>query len=192
MFNPLVKKDMLKAHPRLGEIVGEREVAHLDLILRYVCIMYDPKSPVIIQEKDLNYRKQVSAELAGFNQPDDEEFLQELFAAKIDWATVIIMRFLMRFVRERKWALICALEFKYWEGVARIMKPVEKGLGGKDWDELKSIQIKATIADEAVKDIARLDTLYKEFYGEDSELENAARNHRMTPETIGKFAQVEN
>jgi hypothetical protein len=186
LFNPLTKKAMLKAYPRLSEISPAEAdtLPFFDNVLRYVCLLYDPKSPLITAEMDLNYRKSVAAELAGFDTDGDDAFLQTIYNSELEWPVSLTTRFLIRFIKQRKWAYIVALEFKFWEGIQRIMKPVEKTVGGKDWDELKSIEIKAKISDEASKDIARLDTLYKEFFNEDEALENAAKNLRVTPEMI--------
>ncbi len=177
---------MLKAYPRLKEICPDdvEDMANCDLVLRYVCFLYDPKSPLIAGERDLNYRKQVAAELAGFTLGDDDAFLQPLYASQYDWVTSLIMRFLIRFIKQRQWALICSIEMAYWEGITRIMKPIEKPTGSKDWDELKALEMKAKLKDEAEKDLRRLDTLYKNFFNEDDELEGAAKNVRITPEMI--------
>jgi hypothetical protein len=187
LFNPLIKKPMLKAYPRLSEICPAEidTLPYYDNLLRYVCLLYDPKSPLITSERDLNYRKQVAAELAGFDTDKDEDFLQPVYESKLDWATTLIMRFLIRFIKQRQWALICSIEMAYWEGIQRIMKPIEKGTGDKkDWDELKALEVKARLKDEAEKDLKRLDTLYQSFFGEDDNLENAAKNVRITPESI--------
>lgn len=186
MFPPLAKKEMVVAYPRLLEIAppDSKSLPFFDNVLRYVCMLYDPKSPLITGERDLNYRKTVAAELAGFDS-ENEEFLQELFESKLDWATTLAMRFLIRFIKQRQWALICSIEMAYWEGVQRIMRPIEKGTGDKkDYDELKALEVKAKLKDEAEKDLKRLDTLYKSFFNEDDDLENAAKNIRITPEMI--------
>lgn len=189
LFNPLVKKPMLKAYPRLSEITPHDSdtLPHFDRVIRYICFLYDPKTPLIISERDLNYRKQVAAELSGFDIEDDEEFLQPLYNSQYEWAVTLLMRFLIRFAKQRQWAYICAIEMAYWENIQRIMKPVEKGKDVKDWDELKAIEIKAKLKDEAEKDLKRLDTLYKQFFGEDDGLEEAAKNVRLTPESIHKL-----
>jgi hypothetical protein len=194
LFNPLVKKDMLAAYPRLREIEGSFDANHtlVDKVLRYICMLYDPKSPLIIGERDLNYRKTVAADLAGFDSEADDTFLQELYASTLDWTTTLVMRFLIRFIKQRQWALICSIEIAYWEGVQRIMRPIEKGIGDKkDYDELKALEVKAKLKDEAEKDLKRLDTLYKSFFNEDDDLENAAKNIRITPEMIASKTHVQ-
>lgn len=194
MFPPLVKKEMLAVYPRLREIESCFDANHIlvDKVLRYICMLYDPKSPLIAGERDLNYRKTVAAELAGFDSETEDAFLQELFDSKLDWVTTLIMRFLMRFIKQRQWALICSIEMAYWEGVQRIMRPIEKGTGDKkDYDELKALEVKAKLKDEAEKDLKRLDTLYKSFFNEDDDLENAAKNIRITPEMIASKSHVQ-
>lgn len=174
---------MIKAYPRLSEILPENSdtLPFIDNVLRYVCLLYDPKSPLILNERDLNYRKSIAAELANL----DEDFASELHDSKIEWSVEMIMRFLVRFVKQHKWALICALEAKYWEGIKRVMQPILKGDKG-DKVELQSIDIKAKISDELYKDLARLDTLWSEFFGGDRSLEDSAKNVRITPESIAR------
>lgn len=186
LFNPLVKKPMLKAYPRLSEITphDNERLPHFDRVIRYICSLYDPKSPLIISERDLNYRKQVAAELAGFDVQEDDAFLQTIYNSELEWAVTLIMRYLIRFIKQRQWALICSIEMAYWEGIQRIMKPIAKPEGSKDWDEMKALELKAKLKDEAEKDLKRLDTLYKSFFNEDDDLEDAAKNARITPEMI--------
>jgi hypothetical protein len=187
-FNPLTKKSMLKAYPRLSEITQAEadSTPFFDKVLRYISALYDPKSP-LIQERDLNYRKTVAAQLSGFDLDSDEDFLQELYTSRVEWATVLTMRFLIRFIKQRKWAFMVSIETAYWENIQRIMKPVERGEGVRDWDELKSLEIKSKLKDEAEKDLKRLDILYAEFFNEDRDLEEAAKNTRMTPESVAKL-----
>ena len=186
LFNPLVKKGMLKTYPELSEIAPDNHdtLPFFENVLRYICLLYDPKSPLITRERDSNYRKSLAAELAGFDTEGDEAFLQTIYDSSLDWVTTLIMRFLIRLVKQRQWAFICAIEMAYWEGIKRIMKPITKAEGGKEWDELKSLDLKARLKDEAEKDLRRLDTLYKEFFNEDEGLEKAAKNIRITPEMI--------
>jgi hypothetical protein len=185
LFNPLTKKPMLKAYPRLSEICPAEfdTLSYGDLMLRYVCLLYDPKSPLITSERDLNYRKQVAAELAGFDTDKDDAFLQTVYQSEEDWLVDMVMLFLIKLVKQRQWALICALEAKYWEGIKRVMQPIAKGDKG-DKEVLQSVDIKAKISDELFKDLTRLETLWSEFFGEDSGLINAAKLSRITPESI--------
>lgn len=189
LFNPMVKKPIVQLYPQILEICPEdyEGLPYFDVVLRYICLLYDSKSPLIINERELNYRKQVAAELAGFNPDHDEKFLQSLYGFEFEWVVILIMRYLMRFIKQRQWAYICAIEMAYWENIQRIMKPVEKAEKGKDWDELKAIEIKSKLKDEAEKDLRRLDMLYRQFFNDDEELEEAVKTVRMTPESVGKL-----
>jgi hypothetical protein len=175
---------MLKAYPRLAEIVPPNtdNQPHLDSILRYICLLYDPKSPLTTGERDLNYRKEVAAQLAGFNSEKDAEYLERLFDSKQEWVVAMTMKYLIRFIKQRKWAYISAVENKYWEKIARLNQPIQKA--DKESDELRAYQIVESITDSAYKDLSRLDTLYSEFFGDDEELSKTAQNIRITPEMI--------
>lgn len=184
LFNPLVKKEMLKAYPKLQEILppDSGTLPSLDNVLRYICMLYDPKSPLITGERDLNYRKTVAADLAGFDEDKDAEFLDRLFESKKEWVVGMTMKYLLRFIKQRKWAYIAAVENKYWEKIARLNQPIQKA--DKESDELRAYQIVDSITDSAYKDLSRLDTLYSEFFGDDEELSKTAQNIRITPEMI--------
>jgi len=201
MFNPLVKGKMLKEYPRLTEIIStDWNDNHIDELIRYIICVYDPKSPLAIQERDLNYRKGVAADLAGMDM-DDKEFLQSVFSCSLsltslpieeilngksgDCISDLIMRFLMRFIKSKEWAAIVIVENCFWESAKKLMEPIT----GKDSkQELEAVQKKSAIKDELDKDIARLDKYYKSFFNEDDDLELMAKK-RVTPESVARLNQ---
>jgi hypothetical protein len=183
MFNPLADQPMLEAFPRLAEIVtGEAaKEEHLDSILRYIILIYDPKSPLIFNERDINHRKGVAAQLAGFDL-DDRTYLITIYQCNNKNVVNLIIKYLTRFVKSKEWAAICAFESAYWESIAKVIEPIS---GKNSRDILTSVQIKSAIKDEIEKDIARLEKLYQKFLGEDDALiQKAAR--RISPEAIAE------
>lgn len=181
LFNPLVKDKMLSAYPSLSQIVTLEMAAVelLDEVLRYVVLLYDPKSALVIGERDLNHRKSTAAELAGFDM-DEEQLLDSIYRFDYPHLPELAMKYLMRFGKSKEWAAICAFEFKYWESIRKIMEPIAcKTIK----EELEAVQKKAMISDEIDKDIERLDKYYKNFFGSDDELEKKAKK-RVTPELV--------
>lgn len=183
MFNPLVEDYMIEAYPRLKEIIlPEWSISEIDSLLRYIILVYDPKSALAVTERDLNYRKGVAAELAGFDM-NDEAYLTSIYSCTHEFLAELIMRFLMRFIKNKEWAAIVIVENCFWESAKKLMEPIS---GKNSKEELEAVQKKSAIKDELDKDIARLDKYYKAFFGEDEDLLTKAKT-RVTPESIAKL-----
>lgn len=183
VFNPLTENKMLSVYPKLSEIIEPdwAQDENLDKLIRFTILVYDLNSPLVSDEKDLTYRKGLAAELAGMDDTMyDKEFMEEVYTSKHAYLPHLIFKYLIRFCKSRDWAAICALEFKFWEAVRQSMQPIT---GKNSKEELEAIQKKAVIADEIDKDLKRIDTYYKTFFGNDSELEVKAKK-RITPEQI--------
>lgn len=184
-FNPMVDGAIWKKYPVLLEILSPELVAKpdTDFLLRYIIMVYDPKSILVFSEKDLNYRKGIAAELAQLNV-EDEQYIQDIYSFVNETVVDLVIRFLVRFIRSKEWAAICAFETKFWESIKKVIEPIS---GKNSKEELESVQKKAAISDEIDKDIKRLDNYYKEFFGNDAELEQAFKMQRYTPETAAKL-----
>lgn len=177
-FNPLVEGSLLGVYPRLSEIVDpEWRDDSLEAILRYMIMVYDPKSPLVFNERDLNYRKGIAMELA---QLDDTIAQEAILSSSHSYSSQLIIKFLIRFVRSKEWAAICAFESSFYESIKEVLEPIS---GKNSREKLDSVQKKAVIKSEIVEDIKRLDMLYRTFFGEDDELMNKNKR-RLTPEVI--------
>lgn len=177
-FNPLTELAVLDAYPKLSEIVDpEWRDDYLDAILRYMIMVYDPKSALVFSERDLSHRKIIALELAHI---DDELLSEALINAVHKYCPTLTVRFLYRFVRSKEWAAICAFEAAFRESIIEVMKPIT---GKSSREILDAVHKKAAIKDEIEKDIKRLDQLYRVFYGEDDDLQ-AKSKRRLTPEMI--------
>jgi len=183
IFNPLVKGNIIEVYPRLNEIVlPEWDRSELDSLIRYVILVYDPKSVLASTERDLNYRKSVAAELSGFDM-NDEDYMADIYNCTHEFLPELIMKFLMRFIKSKEWAAIIIVESCFWESAKKLLEPIS---GKNSKEELEAVQKKSAIKDELDKDIARLDKYYKAFFGEDEELLMRAKT-RVTPESIAKL-----
>lgn len=177
-FNPLTDQEMLDAYPKLGEIIDvEWHDDNLDTILRYMIMVYDPKSPLISYERDLNYRKDTAILLAKI---EDETIAAAVVNSTHIYSPALFIKYLMRFARSKEWAAICAFESSFWESIKEVIEPIS---GKTSKEKLDSVQKKAAIKEEIEKDIRRLDQLYRTFFGEDDELQLKAKR-RLTPEMI--------
>lgn len=177
-FNPLVDQPMLDAYPKLNEIIEQEwRDDSLDGILRYIIIVYDPKSPLINFERDLNYRKEIAINLSKLS---DFDTAAAVLTNIHNYSPALIIKYLMRFARSKEWAAICAFEFSFWESIKEVTEPIS---GKSSKEKLESVQKKSTIKEEIVKDMRQLDALYKTFFGEDDDL-HAKSKRRLTPEMI--------
>lgn len=178
VFNPLGLEAIVD---RAAEIILPEwhEDPNLEKICRYIILVYDPKSPLVVDERDLLYRKQQAAELACLDL-NDEETMERIYSFENEVALNFVVRYLTRYVKSKEWSAIVAIEFKYWESIKRLLTPISDG---KDRDVLMAVQIKSQITEEVEKDIIRLDNLYKTFFGEDDVLERKAKK-RVSPERI--------
>lgn len=179
VFNPLGDEPIVN---RAAEIILPEwhDDPNLEKICRYVILVYDPKSPLVVDERDLLYRKQQAAELACLDL-NDEEVMGDIYSFENEVALNFAVRYLTRYVKSKEWSAIVAIEFKYWESIKRLLTPISED--GKDRDVLMAVQIKSQITEEVEKDIVRLDNLYKMFFGEDDVLERKAKK-RVSPERI--------
>lgn len=177
-FNPLVDQKLLEVYPKLAEIVdAEWFDDDLDSILRYMIMVYDPKSPLISYERDLNYRKDIAIQLASIK---DDTLAAAVVSSTHKYSPNLIIKYLMRFARSKEWAAICAFESSFWESIKEVIEPIS---GKNSKEKLESVQKKAAIKEEIEKDIRRLDALYRTFFGEDEELQQKVKR-RLSPEMI--------
>ena len=177
-FNPLVDGLMLQVFPLLSEIIDpEWNDEYLDSILRYIIMVYDPKSPLVLNERDLNYRKGVALELSRL---EDQDIAEPLITSTHIYSPALTIRYFRRFSRSKEWAAICAFESSFWESLKEVMEPIS---GKNSREKLDSVQKKAAIKEEIEKDIKRLDQLYRTFFGEDEDLLNKNKR-RLTPELM--------
>ncbi len=192
MFNPMVKKNMLDVYPRLIEAtLPEWMDENIDGLIRYMIMVYDPKSPLFRNERDLNYRKGLAADLAKLNMSEEivneltnESFIQTVYNSSHPYLVDLIIKFLIRFIKSKEFAAIVIVESCFWESSKLLMEPIY----GKDSKtQLEAVQKKSAIKDELDKDITRLNKYQNEFFGEDEQLETLAKG-RMTPE---KYARLQ-
>jgi hypothetical protein len=179
-FNPLIEGRILAEYPKLTEVIApEWNDENLEAIMRYIILVYDPKSPLILNERDLNYRKDIGFALAGIT---DETLMDTVSNSTHVYSSELTVKYLMRFARSKEWAAICAFEFSFWESIKEVTKPIS---GRSSKEILESVQKKAAIKEEIEKDIKRLENLYRTFLGEDEALLIKTRK-RLTPELVAK------
>jgi hypothetical protein len=179
-FNPLSKKPMLVAYPKLKEIIGSGD----DRMIRYVILMYDVTSPLRQHYPDLSKRKEFAATLAGFDLMKDDvvslfEFRlnDEPYEPLLDMITTYL-----KYQNNWVWSMIVSNEQAFYEYNRRVMMPVE---GNRDKDILQAINIKTQIMVSQDDIYQRLQKYYRELSGGDDKLQEAITTRkRLRPEQI--------
>lgn len=184
LFNPLTDERMIDAYPVVSEIIVPEWAADpwLDSIIRYTVMIYDPKSALVMGERDLNYRKGIAAELAGFDQ-QDEELINAIYSCNYPMLVEYTVKYLMRFVKSKEWAAVAAYEYKFWEAIKLIMQPISTDKS--DREQLDAANKKDVLSASIDEGLLKLESYYKTFFGEDDELERKAKR-RMTPELMAE------
>lgn len=179
-FNPFQGGKMITSFPVLSEIVLPEwaKDTYLDILLRYTIMVYDPKSPIAIAERDLNYRKGIAMELLAL---EEESVKDALYTCTYPILVDLTVKYLVRFVRSKEWAAICAIEFKYWEAIRLIMQPISTDKDDKA--QLDAANKKEVLSASIDEGLNKIDQYYRRFFGEDEELLNKAKK-RLTPELM--------
>ncbi len=182
LFNPLAK-DLTGKYPALLPLLPKSDNG--EKILRYILFLYDPKSPLIKDSRNIKTRKQEAARLAGFDLTKDTDFLDDLFAFKNKEAAAKAVLFLKEFIHNRTWSMIVSHEQTFYEYNERLMKPVEDNDDTKEKDVMATIVLKSKL----VQDLKDIHSILKEYYREifdDDDLRDKVVNNRISPETMAR------
>jgi hypothetical protein len=174
-FNPVIDEPMLEAYPKLHEIVDPMwlDDEFIDQLLRYIILLYDPASPLIREESDLNHRRAIAIEVANIDNTDLIDQLNEYIHPFI---SELAYNYLKRFGKSKEFAILIALEFKFWEAIKMTMTPI---YGDNSKQQLEGIQKKQLVASELDKDIKGIETYRKAFFGE--ELYEVVKKKKLYP-----------
>lgn len=170
-FNPMTEGKMIDEYTNLLHVFTTNN----DNIIRYVIMLYDPKSPLISNENDPEVRRRIAGELSSLVIQD--KLLEIIQESCIEY---------LQFINSKQWAAICALEYRFWEAISIIMQPIKNGT---DKEQLEAAQKKNVLSESIDDGIKKLDNYYKSMAGGDKELENklvtTKKIKRFTPERIG-------
>lgn len=184
-FNPL-EENLFTTYPQLVELFPDAQLGVLaEKTLRYVMTCYDPHSPLIQDFPEWIKRKEMAAFIAGFDLDKDKGFLAGLYSGMDAWALEVAHKFLRHCIRSREWAMIVSNEETFWEYNMRLKIPIAKA--EKDKDMMSAIQSKSALAEDQETFHDRIKRLYKEFFGGDEEMAEAAdQSYKMNPQQIAK------
>lgn len=188
-FNPLLR-DFKQKYPHLFEIIPSEYEGDRETLLKYICLMYDPHSPLISYTADIETRKRVAAQYAGFNL--NEEQLKSLFDLEDVSVIDTIDLFLRRHIHERLAYMVFANEQTFYEYGKRLLIPVKWDEASgilkkeKEKDILSAITIKSKLSEDMSAINERLEADEKKLYGEDPQLLKAVMKRKFTPEAYAQ------
>lgn len=183
LFNPF-SEDVFKVYPRLLKI---KEIATSidNKLMKYIICVYDYRSPIVVNNRELKIRKQLAAELVGYDLTSQQA--KEIFNIENDDILLAIDFFLKNFIHNRTWYMICSNESIFWEYGKRMLKPIsetdESGKRLKEKDIISAMADKTKLSEDMQSIDDRLDAAYKKLYGDDMV---RLYNRGTTPETIAK------
>lgn len=175
-YNPL-SKDFKTKYKELFNIVPGSFIGDKDKLLKYICLMYDPKSPLIQDSASIETRQRIAAQYAGYDLSEDK--MDSIFSLE-DYSIIeTIDKFLKEHIHERLWYMICVNEQTFYEYGKRLFKPT-------NWDEatkeLNAISIKSKLSEDMASINQRIESDYRLLYMEDSKLQKVATKKKFTPE----------
>lgn len=185
IFNPCVV-DMFVSYPQLTKILSISDKID-NKLMKYIVCVYDYKSPIVINNRELKVRKQVGAEFAGYDI--QKEDLKPIFNIEYDYILKAIDLFLKTFIHSRVWYMICCNENIFYEFGQRMLSPVSKSdENNKPMTEkaiTETMALKTKLSDDMATIDERLDAAYKRLYGGehiDKFLSGATTPERMAAE----------
>lgn len=185
-FNPMIESSMLKAYPKLAEIIQMEWMTdnHLEKVIKYVIMVFDPNSP-LMSISNLVERKESACELCGIDRISKEVKKNILDNSYGKILPDLIIKYLVNFPRSRDWAILCVIENKFWETVSILMRPLEDVAEKKDL--LKSSDTKTDIIKNLKADQSDIEHYYHLIFGDDEEIEKAVKRVSINPQYIASL-----
>lgn len=181
-----IDKDVIKNVPRLELIKSFKEYKgnYKDRLIKYICYLYDPNSPLKEFFPDMSRRKEQAAILAGFDLEDNstKDIVSDMMSLKNKGVLLMIDEYL-RFVNSRTWSMIVSNEETFYEYQSKLLRSVE---AERDKDLLQALQIKGKIMEDLDNINERLEKYYLKLYAGDEDLVKTITTRRtITPENLG-------
>lgn len=188
IFNPCVV-DMFVEYPQLGKI---QSISYKidNKLMKYIVCVYDYRSPIVTNNRELKIRKQLAAEFVGYDM--QKEDVRSIFNIEENYLLQAIDTFLKSFIHSRTWYMICCNESIFWEYGQRMLAAVSnKDEGGKAMTGkavTEAMILKTKLSEDMAAIDERLDAAYKRLYGD--EQSNKFIKGATTPERIAAERNV--
>lgn len=188
-------KPLLEVYPELQRLKSwsEYKGAIKEKAFRYIILLYSKDS--ILNDRvpePLDVRKVKAADLAGFKRNPDGQHgktvRNQLFNLK-DSKIVEMVTEYMIYQDNLTWSEIIAAEQSYWEYFKIRMKSVD---AEKDADIIKASKDKETLRMHAKEIKKDLEKLYKEFYSDHTDVQEANKQGEINLQTYAKDKKFRN
>jgi hypothetical protein len=181
--------DKVTGLQKYAQILSEKESKgrdDIDNLLRFMFLLYDKKSPLILMFQNLDQRRKEAAALAGYDvDSQDSEYqkkLKHLFEftdSELQWLT-------LPFLEEQNDMWFCNLmssERTFYEYCRALM--TEAVLVDGDKDKMATLVLKAKLQDECDKLAERIDKYRSKIYGDGVE-KFVANKKDYSPEAMAR------
>lgn len=186
--DPMQLSPILRKYEEFSTYGGTPEgLLSRDKVIHYINYMYSAKSPLIKNFKEnLMERKNQAARLAGFDMKknsESEKVVSDLF----EMQEAKIFKMIMRFIMIQKNTLLSSIvtaEQAFYEFQAIIARPLE---GADEKKVTEAAKNKKRLMDDCDEIKTKLKGYYKEFFGDNIDLEAAYKTSDLmltTPEEI--------
>ena len=145
---------------------------------KYIVLMYDSKSPLKTYYSNLEARKAAAAELAGVHR----DKARDLFHMKHPNVVDCVMKFLQH-QNSHLWILIVSNEEAFAEYSENVMSRVNDA-DASEKDILAAVEKKTKLLDAMHNIRTRLESYYREFYGDDDVVKAEIKTRRSTQESV--------
>jgi hypothetical protein len=150
-----------------GKIVKRKikaPILDLENILKYVFYVYDIRSPLIKQTRELSKRKEWGVALSNLKKVANTDRVADIISNNDPHVIEIAVEFLTRY-QPVKWTMICSYEQQFKEFQSTLMKKTSDVKDDKDL--VTAINAKSALLEKSDKIAERLTELYKEVFTED-------------------------
>ena len=153
-------------------------------VIKYICYLYDPNSPlkeffpICLDAKS----RRLSSPVFNLDDNRFKDMVIAMMSLKNEVVVVMIDEFL-RFVNNRVWSMIVSNEETFYEYQRKLLRNVT---ADRDKDLLQALQIKGKIMEDLDNINERLEKYYLKLYAGDEDLVKTITSRKsITPENIG-------
>jgi hypothetical protein len=156
---------------------------------KYLCYVFDKRSPFVKEISTIKDRKEQAASQAGFNLADNshKEWLNTLYAVDDERVLELIL-LLLKGQADRLWQVICAKENYFEECVRGLFTPIDADRTNNAKQHIEAIQVKSKLREEIDLLQNSLQNDYRNFFGDEEEELRRLLNEqrRIDAESVAK------
>jgi hypothetical protein len=131
-------------------------------LLRWVILVYDPRSPLVKDYPDLPTRKFRALVAIGIDEKESD--WDWLILNRDKGVTTMITAYMRNYCKSRLWAMIVANNEAFWEFFSTMIERNQEGA-----DDMNGVNAKIKTSDGMVSLLEKIDKQMNDFYGEDKE-----------------------